>query len=506
MGKSKRILFIFFIIVWIQNIFPPILLSDDDDTVWYVSNAAGMPMEKAFPLRALRSKNGLAVKNISEASLPSELRKYYLAPWKITQSILYEDGQRVKTQWVFRDEISVTLFVASISNDGSGFIEWYNDKGLIVEEQRLDEDGGGFFISYTYKDNTLLKAEAHLVSPIEKPPEIVPEEDAGKKDLDTKTSVQTKDESIADTNLENEIVTITDIVRTVNDDIDTDLDIEGGSVEEIDDIIARQLAQGAADFAKEQNIKLPVSASDKPSEAEKAIIDAAERTVPKIKVSQLAQNPQGPAAIPDFFVARTGRESGIIWTDSYRYTRTASLRLIERKFHPAKPDDAVQVKQTVKFPRTIPEQIRKEEETEGTSQPIDASFLEDVLLSIPAKIIYKTDSRKRVLTETRIDENGDIIGEVIYTWKGDKLAAVEWRATGDERRVDYTYNSRGERVSEKDYRNGVLERSVVMINGQEIESLYKEEKEILRAVWEEGRKISEKRFAVRNKNLDYDDR
>jgi len=51
-------------------------------------------------------------------------------------------------------------------------------------------------------------------------------------------------------------------------------------------------------------------------------------------------------------------------------------------------------------------------------------------------------------------------------------------------------------ISEKNLKNGVLER-VVLIDGEtEIEELYMNNAVVLRAVWEDGRKISETR--VRN--------
>jgi hypothetical protein len=142
-----------------------------DDIEWYISNGAGMMLEKAFQLRALRSKNALSMQAISESELPAELRKYYMSPWKIMRSVLFEDGKRVKSQWVFRDETDIALFVASIGDDGAGFIEWYNEQGYIIEEQRLDSDGAGYFVSYTYKDNVLLKAESHIVEAVPPDPE-----------------------------------------------------------------------------------------------------------------------------------------------------------------------------------------------------------------------------------------------------------------------------------------------------------------------------------------------
>ncbi|GMO55592.1 MAG: hypothetical protein Ta2G_14870 [Termitinemataceae bacterium] len=403
---------------------------------WYISNAAGMTMEKSFPLRALRSKNAVAVKKITGDQLPKELRKYYLDPWQILLSILYENGKRVKTQWVFKDESDLSLFVASIGNDGAGFIEWYNDEGLIVEEQRLEGDGSGFFVSYSYKNGFLLKADAYIVAAV-----IVPQEGEDQDGEGTKEGEgEAENEKVADVDA--------DIVPDPEDDT-----------------------------------------------------QIAELLEPVEKASELAKKPQGPAKIPDFFVARSGREGPLAWSDSYRYTRTATLRLIERNVSADQNEESVYSSHLARFPRTVPLDVLGEGSNATiSSTPLDASFLQDITLDQSAKIIYKTDHKRRVLTETRTNEEGEIIGELVYNWEGDKLGSVEWKATGDERRVEYAYNRKGERIDEKDYRNGVLERSVVVVENQEIETLYIDGDEVLRAVWEDGRKISEERLRSKRTN------
>jgi hypothetical protein len=409
-----------------------------DDIEWYISNGAGMMLEKAFPLRALRSKNALSMQTISEAELPAELRKYYAPPWKIMCSVLFEDGKRIKSQWVFRDETDTALFVASIGDNGAGFIEWYNDQGYIIEEQRLDSDGAGFFISYTYKDNMLLKAESHIVEAIPPDPETTEE---------SPTTPQPP------------------------------LQLP---IQEDEEIAQSLLAQDQVGLGDEE--PLP--------------------PVPKVaapKALELARNPQGPATIPEFFVARTGREGGPLWTDTYRYTRTASLRSVERVFHVKENNaQAENSHQLIRFPRSLPKDI-KEDETNGMTQPSGSTFLSDVLRDNPAKAVYKTDNKHRVITETRIDENGEIIGEVNNLWKDDRLTSVTWTAKGEDMKIEYRYNKAGDRIGEEDFRNGILERSVqLQEDGKEIENLYIDGQVILSAIWEDGRKISEERFPIKN--------
>jgi hypothetical protein len=399
---------------------------------WFISNPAGMALERAMPLRALREKNALAVREIGQEDLPYQIRKYYSAPWGITVSILYENGKRVKTQWVFRDQVQIALFVAAIDNNGSGFIEWYDDQGLLVEEQRLNADGSGYFISYSYTERTLLKAEARLVEALPQ------EEDAGEE-----AAVDAADELVP-----------------------------GISIME---------DEGPPPFV---NGVTETSVTDElfPGLAGKPL-DVPEDAVPS--TAELTRNPEGPAAIPDSFVAATGREGGPVWTDFYRYTRSKGLRSIQRVFH-----EQDKIPETLKFPRFVeggPEDIDFVDRPETYT----SAFLADITDPAPPKIDYIFDSKRRIVTETHRGEDDAVIGEIKNTWTDNRLSSVTWNAPGDEREVLYEYDRAGERVGEKNYRNGVLERNVVRDGDREIETLFKNGREVLRAVWVDGKKVSE---------------
>ncbi|MDR2445045.1 MAG: hypothetical protein LBD44_03820 [Spirochaetaceae bacterium] len=401
---------------------------------WFISNQAGMALERAMPLRALRERNALAVREVVQEELPYQIRKYYTAPWRISLSILYENGKRVKTQWVFRDQAWNALFVAAVSNNGSGFIEWYDDQGLLVEEQRLDADGSGYFISYSYTDHILLKAEARLV-------QAVPQEEG------------------------------------TDDGEEAAIDVVDGLVPGI------SVTEGEGQPPLE-SVVTETSLTDElfPGLAGKPL------TVPEEAVhsiAELTRNPEGPAAIPEFFVAASGREGGPVWTDFYRYTRSKGLRSIQRIFH-----EQDKTPETLRFPRFVeggPEDINFVERPETYT----SSFLSDITGSAPLKIDYTFDSKRRIVTETYRGEEDVVIGEIKNVWMNDHLSSVTWSASGDEREVVYGYDKAGERVSEKNYRNGMLERSVVRDEDHEIETLFKNGREVLRAVWVDGQKVSE---------------
>jgi hypothetical protein len=424
MGIKKHIFLIqFFCLI-------PALYAAVNDVEWYISNSAGMALERAMPLRALREKNALAVHELKPEDVPREIRKYYSEPWRITCSILYEDGKRIKTQWVFRDQAQMALFVAAIGDNGSGFIEWYDDQGFLVEEQRLDADGSGYFISYSYKDNTLLKAEAHFV-------EAVPRE-----------------ASVEEEPLPGELDDFVPGIMTPSEDDELPL-IEIDMTEAL-------IIDNPADTAAISEAVLPSAA-------------------------EMARNPDGPAPIPESFVAITGRETGPVWTDIYRYTRSKGLRSIERTFY---------------SPGIQPEMIRFPRFVEGgttdinfVSAPIPSFsiFLSDVMNTESSKIDYTFDNKRRIVTETYRGEDDSVIGELKNIWENDHLVSVNWTTPAGERRVAYIYDKAGELEKEENYNNGVIERSVVLDGDREIETLYRDGKEILRAVWLDGRKISEER-------------
>jgi hypothetical protein len=196
-----------------------------------------------------------------------------------------------------------------------------------------------------------------------------------------------------------------------------------------------------------------------------------------------------------------------VYTDYYRYSTSASLRAVERVFQKGSPDTA---RFLVAFP---PIRLRQE---------IDPSFVKPASTNhstflaggVPASnALYTTDTRGRVLAETYRDEKSGALVEMKNIWVGDRISAVEQKffekpqdedetaeddlekrgEVIDEKRIEYEYNSAGDRVLEKDYNNGTLERTVQRNGDREIEEIYLEGKVVLRVFWEGNRKIKEER-------------
>ncbi|MDR0708781.1 MAG: hypothetical protein LBF77_01795, partial [Spirochaetaceae bacterium] len=171
------------------------------------------------------------------------------------------------------------------------------------------------------------------------------------------------------------------------------------------------------------------------------------------------------------------------------YSRSSSLRGVERVYHAEAEEEPVRLR----FPHVV---LGAAKNTSFVNPGISFTneFFKDILVDSGSRVLYTTDERGRVLSETRRNEDGEVIGELQNTWSGDRLVSVHWKAGDDDRITEFEYNSDGDRVVERNINKGVLERIVTQEGDQEIELLYMDGKPMLRAVWENGRKISEERI------------
>jgi len=179
-------------------------------------------------------------------------------------------------------------------------------------------------------------------------------------------------------------------------------------------------------------------------------------------------------------------------TDMYRYNRSYSLRNVERVFHepagvdpvrllfPARALDAAYDKDFMKDKLTFSSDFLG-------GYPADAGF----------RIVYETDSKGRVLSEILYNSKNEIVWTLENTWAGDRISSILKIEGGDERLIEYDYDGSGSRIAERDIRNGILERRVLIDGVKETEELYLDGAVVLRAFWEDGRKISEERIRRR---------
>jgi hypothetical protein len=192
-----------------------------------------------------------------------------------------------------------------------------------------------------------------------------------------------------------------------------------------------------------------------------------------------------------------GEKIELVLSDYYRYSRSHALRAVERVYHQEVSTEDTGLTR-LPFPH-LGLQAAVEEQKKAFVSPSTAygsEFMQDLSLEAAHagdRVVYTTDERGRIVTEIMQDEAGTILRETHNTWNRDRLTSVDWKAGEEERRIEYTYDEAGDRILERNYLNGVLERLVRRDKGQEIEELYMNGSLVLRAIWEDGRKISEER-------------
>ena len=185
------------------------------------------------------------------------------------------------------------------------------------------------------------------------------------------------------------------------------------------------------------------------------------------------------------------------YTDYFRYNRSSFLRAVERHFYSdmqiPSPDDFVRLS----FPGNILNAARQDSFINEKLNPYPEFFGDlGVMININARMVFSTDERGRIISQTLYDEQDEVIWEIVNTWLGERIISIS-KTMGDiEFLAEYEYDSGGNRISERNIRNGILERLVRTEGNTDIEELYLNNVIVMQAVWEDGRKISETR--VRN--------
>ena len=180
------------------------------------------------------------------------------------------------------------------------------------------------------------------------------------------------------------------------------------------------------------------------------------------------------------------------YTDFYRYNRSSSLREIERIFYSSFQSEYLEPHK-MEFPRNIMA-VAKENNFITERPTLYSDFLGDVYIENDFKMIYETDERGRSLSQVFHDDDGKIIWVIENVWKDNRLASSKKTEGDTVLLAEYEYNSNGDKIIERNYKNGMLERLVLTNGNVDIEELYFNNVLVLRAVWEDGRKISETRI------------
>jgi len=180
-----------------------------------------------------------------------------------------------------------------------------------------------------------------------------------------------------------------------------------------------------------------------------------------------------------------------LYADYYRYNRSLSLRAIERIFFADIPADDESI--FISFPRNVMDAVG-EFTLDAQRINLYPDFFGHNLIESNDKILYVTDERGRILSETFYNDEEEIILIIRNIWENNRISSTVKIENDTELLAEYVYNSDGDKILERNFKNGVLERVVSADGNIEIEELYLNNAVVLRAVWEDGRKISETRM------------
>ena len=410
-----------------------------DAVRWYRSNSSGIALE-LIPSRlaALRNEYCLSIERADPYLIPEIIIPHYDNTFTAELRILYENREESRRQWIFRDNSGLVRLVASGS---SGFFYPGKPAAEISSEDSLeisDEDSGEETEKETEKAKSgfieIRNSEGYIAR------ELLYDEDLSEWEF----LYLYEDSSLASAET------------------------------------WHRESPGQTRLNESEN-----NAASKVEADENEIMDAEQdegETIAEENEGEIQENPATAEKENAPFV--------LICTDYYRYSRPGSLRAIERVLS-AEAGEKVRLP----FPRLGP----------GTSQPGEIitpritfvpEFLSGAYTNIGERASFTIDSRGRILTEVWRDEDGEVLGVIMNTWDGDRLGSVLWRSGDQTLLVEYEYDNDGDRIAERNFAQGVLERSVTSRNGREIEEIYIEGKLMLRAIWEKGIKISEERITT----------
>ena len=181
------------------------------------------------------------------------------------------------------------------------------------------------------------------------------------------------------------------------------------------------------------------------------------------------------------------------YADFFRYNRSSFLRSVERVFYRERQishsDDSI----LIVFPYNIMEAAKNDF---FISEKLNSypEFFGDITAGENERLSSATDERGRIFTQTFYDEEDTVVWFIRNTWLDDRIVSTSKTQGSVEILAEYEYDSGGNRILERNFRNGALERVVITEGNRDIEQLYINNVPVLQAVWEDGRKISETRI------------
>jgi hypothetical protein len=420
---------------------------------WFRSNAGGMTLEETKSrLVALRNKYALVIDYISPDEVEPRLLPYYEDAYTVEIRILYEEGVEIRRQWLFNDKSGITRLNAVFRTMPD----------VLPEEIPADEDAAA--------SDEALASEGTAVS----------EEDASSDEADPIIDSDEAGAQTASADNEKNDEALGEIALAETDTAGPPPTDDG-----MPDIDPRHVAGLIGETA------LSLGFIERYNNKAQIIEDSwlfDDDSIIRVTYSYNG----GVMLKAETNKMLSGSEFKAVYTDNYRYNRAYSLRNIERVYHESSVPEPVRMN----FPGRVL-QAAADDQFLGDKLSLVTDFMGNFFVGEGFRVIYDTDNRGRVLSQTMIDKSNEVVWVLKNTWAGDRIISSLKTEGDDIKLTEYEYNEGGERVVQRDMHNGVLERVVYTKGANETEELYMNGVLVLKAYWEDGRKISEERVRRR---------
>jgi hypothetical protein len=424
---------------------------------WFRSNAGGMTLEETRSrLAAFRYQYALVIDYVSPHEIDSRLLPYYKDDYSVEIRILYEEGVESRRQWLFHDASGITRVNAVFKRipDISPDEEFTED---VPTDETLDDDDLPIGELAGDQESDLLGGSPELAA-----------HDADDETGDETDALAEGDPALAATDEAGFVALPLPLAKDAMPDMDThyvaalisETAVSLGFIELYN--ATAQIIEDRWLFDDDSVIMILYSYNGN------MMLKAETRKMP------------------------SGSEFKAMYTDYYRYNRSYSLRHIERAYHEGLVTEPIRLT----FPGRVLE-AAADDKFIGEKLSVVTEFMGDFSADEGFRVIYDTDNRGRVLSQTMIDNSNEIVWILKNTWIGDRIVSSLKTEGDDAKLTEYEYDEGGDRIVQRDIHNGVLERVVYTRGTNETEELYMNGVLVLRAYWEDGRKISEERVRRR---------
>jgi hypothetical protein len=416
---------------------------------WFRSNAGGMTLEEIpSRLAALRNKYALVIDYVAPDEVEPRLLPFYQDGYTVEIRVLYEWKQEARRQWLFRDDAGVTRLNAVFKRPPDKIPDGLSDDTQIKPEEELFQETA--FLEEEIFENEFIEDEFSDFD------ELAAETESVEESLLDEFSA----DAMPDPDMSAALI------------LDEETPISVGFIE-----FYNEKAQIIEDrWLFEDDSEIVINYFYYANTLIKA------ETVKKIPASP-------PDAEPEQYHEAAYR---IMYTDTYRYNRSYSLRHVERLYHARANVDPVRLV----FPGRVLD-AASDKNFMRDKLSLHSEFLENLSVEEGFRIIYGTDGRGRILTQTMINNKDETIWVIKNVWSGNRIIAMHKTEGDNEKLIEYEYDRDGNQVVQRDINNGVLERQVFTKGENETEELYMNGVVVLRAYWEKGRKIKEEQVRQR---------